>query len=971
METILIKYYNEGKHFIQKVNIVAQVIVNTDFNESNDQAPRSPHRLPHWLGIMNPNPLPPSSRTLQLESAADTIAGPPFSNFAGELQRIRQLIAAAPRRSDPGALPGNACFLADGRVLCRPRRHGDSRYPYGHGGFNFWVYASGYMHANEGLFHILLPASAGQDPPVAFLAGSRPPGAKTFTPLGLLPTPYLPAGEATVARRGTVIGHDDTYFLTDADDLRGAVRVHLDQSGQAAAQLFFSLQLTNPAATAREYFVAGVMDLLCRHQFAVTHEDRWFKTVELLEGDADARIAFAQHGEEFRAPLPAFQITVNEDVSRSESVTHRAFVERCVSRPAGATERPTLVTQTCTGRTDFVGGQNRGLTGAGFLTSGELDRPRARATFTDNAIMGDLHRFELAAGESIRFDYVLCLPDPARKQPARRLQPLTPDASDRSLCQVRAARDAERHDLELQFSQSRIPKLPERTLNDFLPFLIKQVAVCAQIKGYLQPSPNSLIGVRDVFQALEAQVYDQPQAARAKVLEALEYVLIDGRCPRQYSLPVNGRPGTADLREFIDQGVWVISTMHTYLRVTGDFAILDEPLGYHRVDPTRHSALARADDRDSVLDHLLRIMKYLERQRDPRTQLVLALYGDWNDALDGLGVSNDPRREFGTGVSVMVSLQLYRNCAEMIEILQAHHGLHSAQIERYHDLRGQLRAGLLRHAVDRRDDACRILHGWGDDRAYLVGGFNDCDGRARDALTSNAFWVLAGLLDEFPEFRHPILDAFERLDGPYGLRTFAPGFAPDAPGVGRIPKLPIGTAENGATYIHATTFAIMALFRMGQSQAAWNQICKILPIATHHTHFSHSPFVMPNSYVHNSELGLDGESMNDWQTGCSNVLLKILIHDVAGFQPEFTGLRIAPAPDYPFGAFTFVGRAHGRRIRIEYSVDELAKRIRRPRKFKALGIQQEVIESYSDDRGDAIWIPYSAIPKNQECLIQI
>jgi cellobiose phosphorylase len=341
-------------------------------------------------------------------------------------------------------------------------------------------------------------------------------GAKTFTPLGLLPTPYLPAGEATVARRGTVIGHDDTYFLTDADDLRGAVRVHLDQSGQAAAQLFFSLQLTNPAATAREYFVAGVMDLLCRHQFAVTHEDRWFKTVELLEGDADARIAFAQHGEEFRAPLPAFQITVNEDVSRSESVTHRAFVERCVSRPAGATERPTLVTQTCTGRTDFVGGQNRGLTGAGFLTSGELDRPRARATFTDNAIMGDLHRFELAAGESIRFDYVLCLPDPARKQPARRLQPLTPDASDRSLCQVRAARDAERHDLELQFSQSRIPKLPERTLNDFLPFLIKQVAVCAQIKGYLQPSPNSLIGVRDVFQALEAQVYDQPQAARPK-----------------------------------------------------------------------------------------------------------------------------------------------------------------------------------------------------------------------------------------------------------------------------------------------------------------------------------------------------------------------------------------------------------------------------------------------------------------------
>ncbi len=132
-----------------------------------------------------------------------------------------------------------------------------------------------------------------------------------------------------------------------------------------------------------------------------------------------------------------------------------------------------------------------------------------------------------------------------------------------------------------------------------------------------------------------------------------------------------------------------------------------------------------------------------------------------------------------------------------------------------------------------------------------------------------------------------ILSAYDRLGSKYGMKTFEPYFEKGTEGVGRIPDIPKGTAENGATYIHANMFAVMSLFMIGESERAYEELGKILPF-THET-ISLSPFVVPNSYGYNEELGIDGESMNDWQTGSSNVLLKLLIRFVFGFEPDYEG----------------------------------------------------------------------------------
>lgn len=864
-----------------------------------------------------------------------------------EIQSLRQLVLECDTAVQGGKnrrLPGNVAFMADGRVLCREREFGDSRYPYGTDGFNFWISASGLMRGNRGLYFLFLPALDGDEPPIAFFAGYRAPGTSSFVSHSLLPVPFIPSGEARIVDRYSVIGHDATYFVAETPEMLSVVRVFVEQTRSDHAHINFSTLIENHSGEPLDVYLSSYMNPFCRHQFVETNEDCWFKKIQIDPSTVETSVNRVDEANN-DVVLPSFVVSTNEDMDRFRSICNYSLIRRSVSLcnaggvfqpmvvrqsqgPAGDSGKSgnVLTTEVCTSRQTYVGSMRRSLGSASFLDTGSFVHEVPLTVFKETAVAGDLLRMNLPADNYLRTNHVFSTPDSQDILDLELSRPLRTNDVDRAF-QLVSKTTNQTGDLDLRVRAETSPEINAETFNKFLPYLKKQVSICALLKGYMHPSANSLIGFRDVLQAVEGHLLDQPKESRAKFLETLGHVLVDGRCPRQYSLPVQGSPGQADLREFVDQGVWAISTVYSYLATTGDFSLLDEVVGYHQASPADENTTTPASERDTVLEHLLRIMDYLSAKRNSETGLVLALYGDWNDALDGLGISSAPDKQFGSGVSVMTSLQFYQCCKEIIEILRRHQAERfSTQIEKYEALRQQLREGLLNFAVVEQDGHRKILHGWGDRRSYLVGSFSDSDGLSRDGLTSNAFWVLSGMLEEDPSMRQHILSALERLDSTYGLRTFEPGFAPDAPGVGRITKLPRGTAENGAVYVHATTFGIAALFKMGQPERAWEQIRKILPFSPHHKQPSHSPFVMPNSYVDNLQLDLAGQSMNDWQTGCSNVLLKLLVKHVFGFEPQLDCLRIAPATWHPFTSLEFNGVAHGKNIRIEHHFDAVSER---------------------------------------------
>ena len=870
------------------------------------------------------------------------------AEFAAIHEKVSALMADSKRMNNSSM--GNSVYvLSDKELLNLPRSSGDSRYPYGQDGFNFWVYASGYMHANEGLLSTFMRAANGQEPTIAFFAGKQKKDGYQVTPLFSVPK-MLEKREGLT--RYTVFSPSAAYFVTEFDGLRFGVRVF----ATAKRAISFSIHIETIGDQDASFFLSSYLNPFLRHQVSATDEDNWFKEISLLKSK-----------DQQPENLAPFLLQVHEDEDRHTLTTSYGVLQRelCIS------DKNWLVaTEATTSRSQYVGSSNSSLHTPEALLQGTFGaNPKQICTFTETAIMGDLLHMNLPAGKSVRLD-MLFSPVKTHKDAldlaGRRMDPSTIDSELKHLEEEDSKNQAA---LSVQTGHSADELINPVAFNAFVEHLKKQVEFCSLIKGYIQLSPNSLIGIRDVFQAIEGMLFWRDAAARDKMLEALSFTAVDGRCFRQYSLPSSSQGvGRMDLRQFIDQGVWVISTIHTYLRVTQDWDFLKQICGYHEIVNEAEREVKKSEEKDSVLEHMIRIMAYLLRNRDhDKTKCSLALYGDWNDALDGLGISLDGSSEFGTGVSVMATLQVYQNTEEMIDILsRIDKSKYAAEIETYHKARGEIEAGLLEYAVVTNDAGeKRILHGWGDKYSYLVGSYKDSDGVSRDGLTSNAFWVSSGLYKEHPEFKESILDGFERLDSKYGYRTFAPHFELDAKGVGRIPKLPPGTAENGATYIHATAFAIMSLFQMGEPQKAWKQLGKILPFTKGHENLTHSPFVMPNSYGYNLEKSIDGENMNDWQTGSSNVVLKLLIRFVFGFEPDFDGLWIQPASWCPFESFQFTLDIRGCKISIRYENKQTGER-----SFKVNG---EAKESKLDELMGVhkLWIPNEQIKSGGEISVSV
>ena len=854
-------------------------------------------------------------------------ASDPFFRQAADYARKRQFIR--PGEETVAALPGNAWFLSDTEILALPRDEGESRYVYNQGGLNLWAYASGHLYCNDGMLTILFRSEEGQEPRLAWFAGMENAGETAFVPLLSVPE------QRDGVRRFTVFHPAYVTYITEWEGLRFSIRVFV--AGES--DLRFTVGVENTGEETRRFFLSDYMNPFLLHAVYESGEDRWFKETWLEDGT-----------EGIPPALPSFALRCKENISRTVQLSNYGVLARTLSLNGGRL----LSHQETTSRREYVGGAHGSLHRPYGVAAGRFPEGRRVTTFTDVAVFGDILHMELPAGGTARLDMRLtyavhCDGEEPLKEVLR--QPFSPAETDALLRRKCEAERAAGRGLALRFGGGLHTPLSGERLNPFFTHLKRQVEFCALLKGYAQQGGGSLIGVRDVMQALEAYLIWQPAAAREKIIEVLGFTDPSGRCPRQYSLPAyEGAVPAMDLRPFIDQGVWVISTIVSYLKFTGDFSLLGETCGYYEIVDEAARQARKSGEADSVLEHMLRIMDYLLQNTDEETGCTRVLFGDWNDALDGLGVSPVPGETYGNGVSVMAAAQVWQNLQEMAELLpRVDAERYASLVERYRRAANRLEEGLRQYGIVRKGETQRIAHGWGHDRQYYVGSFCDADGCSRRSLTSNAFWALSGLLGRDLSLRETIHEDILRLDSVYGLRTFDPPFGEDASGVGRINKLPEGTAENGAVYIHASVFGIMALFRSGYPEDAWRLLEKALPFT--HRRLSLSPFVMPNSYGCNPEKFIDGESMNDWQTGSANVVLKLLVRYVVGIQPEYDGLWLQTAASCPFDRFEAALSVRGRKLALRY--------VRTGRNERRYVVNGEVVRGKWNEemRNTVAWIP--------------
>lgn len=770
---------------------------------------------------------------------------------------MEQINSALKNKSADNTLPGNTFYLENGDVLCCDRESGISRYPYEDNGFTLWAYSNGYIFASESIFQVFREMHMDNDSSINFFVGISN-GDGTYFPLSVLGT-CRQLFEPFEVKRYLVYGRSAAYYITDIDIATFCVRVSVPENKKMA----FSFIAINKTDKPIDYTVNTYFEALLR--FGGPDTDIWSKGTRTSLHIGDGRFVLGRKGAEF----------------------HQMLIERNITN---AKLNEIYFT---TARPDYLILQSANIGNAISLKEGKFKKQSFNSKNVTPIAAEILH---LTTNTSSRIEYLFTISNDKNINISNKTFLFENSVLDKILDEKENSEKQRLGNAELRFEDWEDGVLNINVLNNFIRNLQKQVDFCAMGKNYV----DHLLGVRDVFQQLEQAIIWSPASAHDRMVRALGFIDPCGRPPRQFSFPqYEGHIPQMDLRPFIDQGNWILTTFYMYLAYTDDYSVLYDECGYFEIVDDRCNIVKYSDLKNSVLEHIIRIADYLVSNidREYGTNCLKILYGDWNDAIDGIGHSLDDNKRFGSGVSVMASLQLYRNLKETADILKKVGG-YEQKAQEYMAIRRELAEGLKKYAIEKNDKGeIRLIHGWGDKISYKIGSFNDPDGKSRVSFAPFAYWAISDLINETPELANVITENLLSLDSIHGLLTNYPAFSPDMYGVGRITKTVPGFAENACAYVHASMFSIAALFLTGASKDAWKQIEKSIII--NHPNCDKTPFVMPNSYCRNSDYCIEESSQSDWFTGSGTVLYKNLFRFGFGIEPDLDGLNVQTAAVMP------------------------------------------------------------------------
>ena len=388
------------------------------------------------------------------------------------------------------------------------------------------------------------------------------------------------------------------------------------------------------------------------------------------------------------------------------------------------------------------------------------------------------------------------------------------------------------------------------------------------------------MGFRDSNQDLLGFVHQIPERARQRILDIAATQFPDGGCYHQYQ-PLTKRGNNGIGGGFGDDPLWLIFGTAAYIKETGDFGILDEPVPFENVPGSEVS----------LLEHLRISFAHVQERRGPHGLPKIGR-ADWNDCLNLNCFSDNPDESFQTtenknGGSKAESL--------MIAGLFVYVGKeYTALLERI----GQ-DAAAVRQAVSEMERAIRV-HGWDGEwflRAYdyygnKVGSHENTEGQI--FIESQGWCTMArvgadeGLCDK-------ALDSSKRLlDSEHGLVLNQPAFSRYYIEYGEISSYPEGYKENAGIFCHNNPWVIIGEALAGRADDAWEHYCKISPafIQDQGLH-TVEPYVYCQM-VAGKDAVRPGEGKNSWLTGTAAWNWHTVTEFLLGVRPEYDGLRIEP-----------------------------------------------------------------------------
>ena len=389
------------------------------------------------------------------------------------------------------------------------------------------------------------------------------------------------------------------------------------------------------------------------------------------------------------------------------------------------------------------------------------------------------------------------------------------------------------------------------------------------------------MGFRDSNQDLVGFVHQIPPRARQRIIDIASTQFPDGGCYHQYQ-PLTKR-GNHDIGGgFGDDSLWLIFGTVAYLKETGDWSILDEPVPFDN----------QPGSEKTLLEHLKISFQHVVDRRGPHG-LPLIGRADWNDCLNLNCFSWNPDESFQTTENKSEGSK-----AESLMIA----GLFVAEGRDFAKLLERLQdpmAASVQAAVKEMEQAVKT-HGW-DGRWFLRA--YDFDGNkigshenpeSKIFIESQGWCTMARIGAEEGLCDQALDAASEQLECEYGLVLNAPAYTTYLAEYGEISSYPQGYKENGGIFCHNNPWVIIGEAMAGRAQDAWRHYCKITPAFTKDQALRKvEPYVFCQM-VAGKEAARPGEGKNSWLTGTAAWTWKAVSEALLGIQPQYDGLLIKP-----------------------------------------------------------------------------
>ena len=408
------------------------------------------------------------------------------------------------------------------------------------------------------------------------------------------------------------------------------------------------------------------------------------------------------------------------------------------------------------------------------------------------------------------------------------------------------------------------------------------------------------MGFRDSNQDLVGFVHQIPERARERIIDIASTQFPDGGCYHQYQ-PLTKRGNNDIGGGFNDDPMWLIFGTVAYIKETGDFTILDEPVPYDN----------EPGSEVSLMEHLRVSFNHVVDNLGPH-MLPLIGRADWNDCLNLNCFSWDPNESFqttenkteGSKAESLMIAGLFVVCGRDYVELCAKVGLADEAA----------RAAAL---VDNMVEAVK-KHGWDGEwylRAYdyfgrKIGSHENEEGQI--FIESQGWCTMAGIGLEEGMVQKALDSVKERLDCEHGIVLNNPAFTRYFVEYGEISSYPAGYKENAGIFCHNNPWVIIGETVLGRGDYAWDYYRKICPSYTEANSALHKvePYVY-SQMIAGKDAAKPGEAKNSWLTGTAAWNWYAITQYILGIKPAYNGLQIDPCICSEWKEYTVTRRFRG------------------------------------------------------------